>query len=56
MRNHRRRVLADWVLAVVAVIGLAQAAGSRLNDNFALAGPANWWLPRAWARSGISPG
>jgi RND superfamily putative drug exporter len=36
--DHRRRVLAGWVLAVVAVIGLAQWAGSRLDDNFALAG------------------
>jgi len=36
--DHRRRVLAGWVLAVVAVIGLAQWAGSRLDNNFALAG------------------
>ena len=28
--DHRRRVLAGWVLAVVVVIGLAQWAGSRL--------------------------
>jgi putative drug exporter of the RND superfamily len=35
--DHRRRVLAGWVLAVVAVIGLAQWAGSRLDNNFALA-------------------
>src|SRR5580658_415726 len=34
--DHRRRVLAGWLLAVVAVIGLAQWAGSRLDDNFAL--------------------
>jgi hypothetical protein len=36
--DHRRRVLAAWVLAVVAVIGLAQWAGSRLDNNFAFAG------------------
>jgi putative drug exporter of the RND superfamily len=34
--DHRRRVLLGWLLAVVAVIGLAQWAGSRLDDNFAL--------------------
>lgn len=34
--DHRRRVLAGWLLAVVAVIGLAQWAGSRLDNNFAL--------------------
>jgi RND superfamily putative drug exporter len=31
-------VLAGWLLAVVAIIGLAQWAGSRLDNNFALAG------------------
>src|SRR5215472_13619908 len=36
--DHRRRVLAGWFLAVVAIIGLAQWAGSRLDNNFALAG------------------
>ena len=36
--DHRRRVLAGWLLAVVAIIGLAQWAGSRLDNNFALAG------------------
>src|ERR1700685_4368128 len=36
--DHRRRVLACWLLAVVAIIGLAQAAGTRLDNNFALAG------------------
>jgi putative drug exporter of the RND superfamily len=36
--DHRRRVLAGWVLAVVAIIGLAQWTGSRLGNNFALAG------------------
>ena len=36
--DHRRAVVAGWVLAVVAVIALAQAAGSRLDNNFALAG------------------
>ena len=35
--DHRRRVLLGWLLAVVAVIGLAQWAGSRLDNNFALA-------------------
>ena len=34
--DHRRRVLLGWMLAVVAVIGLAQWAGSRLDNNFAL--------------------
>lgn len=38
--DHRRRVLVGWILAVVAIIGLAQWAGSLL-------GSANWWLP-AW--------
>src|ERR1019366_10808605 len=36
--GHRRRVLAGWLLAVVAIIGLAQWAGSRLDNNFALTG------------------
>jgi RND superfamily putative drug exporter len=36
--DHRRRVLAGWLLAVVAIIGLAQWAGSRLDNNFALTG------------------
>jgi RND superfamily putative drug exporter len=35
--DHRRRVLLGWMLAVVAVIGLAQWAGGRLDNNFALA-------------------
>jgi putative drug exporter of the RND superfamily len=35
--DHRRRVLAGWLLAVVAIIALAQWAGSRLDNNFALA-------------------
>ena len=34
--DHRRQVLAGWLLAVVAIIGLAQWAGSRLDNNFAL--------------------
>src|ERR1700689_910985 len=34
--DHRRRVLLGWFLAVVAIIGLAQWAGSRLDNNFAL--------------------
>ena len=34
--DHRRRVLLGWLLAVVAIIGLAQWAGSRLDNNFAL--------------------
>ncbi len=34
--DHRRWVLLGWLLAVVAVIGLAQWAGSRLDNNFAL--------------------
>src|SRR5215472_3653027 len=36
--DHRRRVLLGWLLAVVAIIGLAQWAGSRLDNNFTLAG------------------
>ncbi len=36
--DHRRRVVMGWLLAVIAVIVLAQAAGSRLDNNFALAG------------------
>ena len=36
--DHRRRVLLGWLLVVVAIIGLAQWAGSRLDNNFALAG------------------
>src|SRR5580693_5464160 len=36
--DHRRRVLLGWLLAVVVVAGLAQWAGSRLDDNFALPG------------------
>jgi putative drug exporter of the RND superfamily len=34
--DRRRRVLLGWMLAVVAIIGLAQWAGSRLDNNFAL--------------------
>jgi hypothetical protein len=34
--DHRRRVLLCWLLAVVAVIGLAGWAGSRLDNSFAL--------------------
>ena len=36
--DHRRRVLLGWLLAVLVVAGLAQLAGSRLDDNFALPG------------------
>ena len=36
--DHRRRVLLGWLLAVVAIIGLAQWSGSRLDNNFALGG------------------
>jgi RND superfamily putative drug exporter len=36
--DHRRWVLAGWVLAVVAVIALGQWAGGRLDNNFALPG------------------
>jgi RND superfamily putative drug exporter len=35
--DHRRRVLLGWLLALVAIIGLTQWAGSRLDNNFALA-------------------
>src|SRR5215831_7734694 len=34
--DHRRRVLVGWVLAVVAISGLAQWAGSRLDNDFTL--------------------
>jgi uncharacterized membrane protein YdfJ with MMPL/SSD domain len=34
--DHRLRVLAGWLLAAVAIIGLAQWAGSRLDNNFSL--------------------
>jgi putative drug exporter of the RND superfamily len=36
--DHRRRVLAGWLLAALVVVGLAQWAGSRLDNNFALPG------------------
>jgi putative drug exporter of the RND superfamily len=36
--DHRRRVLAGWLLAALVVVGLAQWAGGRLDDNFALPG------------------
>jgi putative drug exporter of the RND superfamily len=36
--DHRRRVLTIWALAVIVVVGLAQAAGSRLDNNFSLPG------------------
>jgi hypothetical protein len=35
--DHRRRVLAGWVLAVVTIAGLAQWAGSRLDNDISLA-------------------
>jgi RND superfamily putative drug exporter len=35
--DHRRRVLLGWLIAMVAIIGLAQWAGSRLDNSFALA-------------------
>jgi putative drug exporter of the RND superfamily len=34
--DHRHRVLLGWLLAVVAVSGLALWAGSRLDNNFTL--------------------
>jgi putative drug exporter of the RND superfamily len=34
--DHRRRVLAGWLLAMVAIVALGQWAGSRLDNNFAL--------------------
>ena len=36
--DHRRRVLAGWVLAVVAIARLAHWAGGRLDNDFSLAG------------------
>src|SRR5690242_9044116 len=32
--DHRRRVLAGWILVVVAIIGLSGAVGSAFQDNF----------------------
>jgi hypothetical protein len=52
--DHRCRVLAGWLLAVVAIIRLAQWAGSRLDDNFALASSPSQQGPLAPGRS--SPG
>ena len=34
--KHRRSVLAGWLLAVVLVLGLGGAAGTRFNSNFSL--------------------
>jgi hypothetical protein len=31
--DHRRRVLAGWLLALAAIIGLAHWTGSRLDSN-----------------------
>jgi RND superfamily putative drug exporter len=36
--DHRRRVVGLWVLAVIVVVGLAQAVGGRLDNDFALSG------------------
>ncbi|HEY2507819.1 MAG TPA: MMPL family transporter [Streptosporangiaceae bacterium] len=36
--DHRRRVVAGWVLAVIAVLAVASAVGSRLDNDFALPG------------------
>ncbi len=32
--DHRRRVVVVWVIAVIAVIGMAQTLGSRFENNF----------------------
>jgi RND superfamily putative drug exporter len=34
--KHRRKVISGWLLLLVAVIGLSNAAGSRFNSNFSL--------------------
>jgi putative drug exporter of the RND superfamily len=34
--EHRRKVVAGWLLAVVVVLGLSVAASSRFNSNFSL--------------------
>ena len=36
--KHRRSVLAGWVLAVVVVLGLSGAVGTKFNSNFNLPG------------------
>ncbi len=35
---HRRRVVAVWLLALVAVAGVSAAAGSSFNTNLSLPG------------------
>jgi hypothetical protein len=32
--DHRRRVLLGWIIAVIAIIAVASAAGSRFEDDF----------------------
>jgi RND superfamily putative drug exporter len=34
--EHRRRVLAGWLVAIVLFLGLSQAVGSSFNSNFSL--------------------
>ena len=36
--EHRRRVVAGWLLALVAVLGLSQALGSEFSSDFSLPG------------------
>ena len=36
--KHRRSVLAGWLLAVVVVLGLSGAVGTKFNSNFNLPG------------------
>ena len=36
--EHRRRVVAGWLLALVAVLGLSQALGSKFSSDFSLPG------------------
>jgi RND superfamily putative drug exporter len=36
--EHRRRVVAGWLLAVLVVLGLSQVAGSRFSSDFSLPG------------------
>ncbi len=36
--EHRRKVVASWLLALVVVLGLSHAMGSDFNSNFSLPG------------------
>ncbi|MDQ1541694.1 MAG: putative drug exporter of the superfamily, partial [Actinomycetota bacterium] len=36
--HHRRLVLAGWLVALIAVIGIATASGGKTNDSFTVPG------------------